>query len=272
MKRGNSILADGCPRMRSVLSRPSSLRFIRPQILPESHFFCLRQEIGALAAEGLLEERDNDWGLVGDPRGEEGKLTSGVLNDVCRIVRRFRYQTVNEVIDYVYENYPDFTVNSKRERRAPRPLGQLAIYTAGYEGKLVDGFLNMLVQNGIWRLIDVRSNPVSRRYGYHKSTLSRLCGNLDIDYQHVPELGIPPVLRHTLRTSSAREALFGRYATEMLSGQAESIERVAMMVSERPSVLVCVEADPQMCHRSRLAQRVLERIGLPIIHLEPVHD
>jgi hypothetical protein len=35
MKCGNSILADGCPRMRSVLSRPSSL-FIHPQILPKS--------------------------------------------------------------------------------------------------------------------------------------------------------------------------------------------------------------------------------------------
>ena len=83
----------------------------------------------------------------------------------------------------------------------------------------MDGFLNLLVQSGIRRLVDVRNNPISRRYGFHKATLGRLCGFLDIDYQHVPELGIQPVLRQTWRSAADYEVLFGRYVAESLPRQ-----------------------------------------------------
>ena len=42
---------------------------------------------------------------------------------------------------------------------------------------MVNALLDLLLRKGIRRLVDVRCNPVARRYGYHKATLCRLGGN-----------------------------------------------------------------------------------------------
>jgi uncharacterized protein (DUF488 family) len=47
----------------------------------------------------------------------------------------------------------------------------------------------------IRRLIDVRSNPTARRYGFHESTLDRLVNRLSIEYRHFAELGIRSEIR-----------------------------------------------------------------------------
>ncbi len=171
-------------------------------------------------------------------------------------------------MDYVYERYPWFTVNSRRKQHAFRPVGSLAVYTAGYEGQQVDAFLDMLMRSGIQRLLDVRNNPVSRRYGFHKTTLDRLCKFLDIEYVHHPELGIPPVLRQSLKTQADYETLFTKYEAEVLTDQAVAVEEVSQLVKTKPTVLVCMESDPHMCHRTRLANAVSEKSDLPVRHLE----
>lgn len=45
------------------------------------------------------------------------------------------------------------------------------------------------------------------------------------------------------------------------------MERTAKILAARPSVLVCMEADPEFCHRSHLAAALAKRTGLPIKHL-----
>ena len=111
-----------------------------------------------------------------------------------------------------------------------RPVASLAVYTAGYEGQQVDAFLDMLMRTGIQQLLDVRNNPVSRRYGFHKTTLDRLCKSLDIEYLHRPELGIPPVLRQTLNTQADYEALFTKYEASVLTDEAVAVEEVSQLV------------------------------------------
>ena len=150
-----------------------------------------------------------------------------------------------------------------------RPVAEPAVYTAGCEGLSVDGFLNMLIRHGIKHLIDVRRNPVARRYGYHKKTLDRLCGLLDIEYTHVPEQGIESRERQTLQSPADYRALFERYESETLKRETQAIQRVSDVMTKEPSVLFCVEAHPSKCHRSRVAQAVAERTSLPVRHLEP---
>ena len=149
-----------------------------------------------------------------------------------------------------------------------RPLAPLAVYTAGYEGLSIDGFLNMLVQHGITCLIDVRQNPTSRRYGFHKTTLSRLCGLLNIEYVHIPELGIKSQYRRDLKTLSDYRALFKQYTAATLAAELDSIDEVTKLITEKPSVLVCMEADPVYCHRSCLAKYIADKTFLPVKHLD----
>jgi len=124
------------------------------------------------------------------------------------------------------------------------------------------------VITGIKRLIDVRSNPVSRRYGFHKTTLGRLCGKVGIEYVHFPELGISSDQRQDLDIPGARQSLFDKYERSTLSSQVNAIARVGELMQKMASVLVCMEACHSECHRSRLSTVVSATTGLRTQHLE----
>ncbi len=231
--------------------------------------FCLYREIDQLVCDGIVESSgERFWHVCGEAATAE-RLSDSVKQDISRILRRFNEKSTSQLMNYVYQQYPWFTVNSKRKQHATRPVASLAVYTAGYEGQQVDAFLNMLLLKGIQRLLDVRNNPVSRRYGFHKTTLGRLCESLDIEYLHRPELGIPPVLRQTLKTQADYESLFRRYETEVLTDEMAAVEEVSRLVQTKPTVLVCMESDPHKCHRTCLARAVSEKSRLPVQHLEP---
>jgi len=230
--------------------------------------FCLFQEAAALARDGLVVDQGRDWSLTKLGTAASRGAPEDVRRDVRFVVRAHGKKSSSALIDYVYERHPWYTVNSEIRKLADKPLADPAVYTAGYEGLLVDGFIDGLLRAGIRRLIDVRNNPVSRRYGFHKSTLSRLCANVDIEYVHFPQLGIESRDRQDLDRDSARAALFADYERTTLRSEREAIDTVAQLMRKVPSVLVCMEARPCDCHRSRLAQPVAEVSGLPVQHLE----
>ena len=230
--------------------------------------FCVFQEVAALTRNGYVNEFGTTWTLSDLGKSAAKMVKADVKSDVDRIVKAHRTKTRDALIDYVYERFPSFTVNSEIRQLEPRPIAPQAVYTAGYEGLLVDGFLNGLICTGILRLIDVRNNPVSRRYGFHKSTLARLCSKLDIEYVHKPELGIDSSQRQDLDVFGARKSLFDRYEKETLADQPKAIRSVSDLMEEKPSVLVCMEACHRQCHRSRLANAVAAATGMRIEHLE----
>ena len=229
--------------------------------------FCLYREIGGLVHDGYLVDEADAWRLVEDVERPTGDLPGRIREDALRVVQRFRDKDSDGLTDYVYRRFPWFTVNSKIRRLQSRPVASPAVHTVGYEGWLVDGFLDLLLRGGIQRVIDVRSNPVARRYGFHKRTLARLSGNVQIEYVHFPELGIPSDLRHGLETADQYEALFSRYEADILPRENKAVTRVAALMKERPTVLMCMEADPARCHRSRLATAVARVTALPVRHL-----
>ncbi|MEW5945807.1 MAG: DUF488 domain-containing protein [bacterium] len=142
----------------------------------------------------------------------------------------------------------------KKNRRKTRSEAEIAVYTAGYQGLSIDEFLSLLFEKGIKRIIDVRKNSVSRVFGFHKSTLSWLPDRLEIEYTHRPELGVPSEWRRNLNRPEDYEAMLNRYENEILSVSGNSLREVSEMMIEKPSVLMCREADPLYCHRSRLAE------------------
>jgi uncharacterized protein (DUF488 family) len=196
-----------------------------------------------------------------------GTLPKPMRTDIAWIVARFRIESIGSLIDYVYQAFPQFTVNSEIKKREERHVAALAVYTMGYEGLQVDGFLNSLLCDGIQQVIDVRNNPVSRQYGFHKNTLARLCESVEIDYWHVPQLGVPRELRGNLETPTEYEALFARYERELLPAAGDALAQVVRLVKLKPAALVCMEADPACCHRSRLATVVARKTRLSVRHL-----
>ncbi len=248
---------------------PAFYQFVPYKFGPYS--FCIYQEAAALTRDGMIEEVDDrTWRLRPAGRAAARCLSGAVKSDIADLLPRLFVMGVNQLMAYVYNRYPWFTLNSERGSRVDRPKAEPAVYTAGYERLLVDGFLDGLLRCGVRRVIDVRNNPVSRRYGFHKSTLTRLCGNVGIEYAHFPELGIESLHRQELDGPADYAALLARYERSMLPQQGASVNVLASLMSEKASVLMCMEADPARCHRSRLAGAVARVAGLPVTHLELV--
>lgn len=227
--------------------------------------FGLYQEAGKLVSLGYLKEQGKSTWVLGDVRAPA--VHDKLRRELTLISTRFRKFSRKQLIEYVYEKYPRFTVNSDLKRLAQRSVAPIAVYTAGYERKSIDAFLHGLTEAGIAHLIDVRRNPIARRYGFHRSTLERLCNSLDIQYTHVPSLGIASELRQGLDGPEAYDSLFRNYEETTLQKERTVIESVAGWVRRSPSVLVCMEAEASCCHRARLAEPISQATGLRIVHL-----
>jgi uncharacterized protein (DUF488 family) len=227
--------------------------------------FSLYQEIGKLQDKGFVRKSDDNHWEIGEVAGPSPDRE--LENDAMLLAKKHAGKSVDNLLDEIYLKYPQYTVNSKRLQLAKRVVAAPAVYTSGYEGLSVDGFLNRLIESGVQQLVDVRRNPIARRFGFHKSTLKRLCESLDIAYFHLPELGITSDKRRWLETQDDYERLFDDYRQTTLESEAVAIASVTDLVKSKPSVLVCMEAKPQCCHRSHLAKVVSTYSNLQVKHL-----
>ena len=87
--------------------------------------------------------------------------------------------------------------------------------------------------------------------------MSETLNKLDIDYIHVPELGIVSDKRKTLETVSDYNLLFDDYEkTTLKSNKDEILNLLTLLIENRRVAITCFEADVCMCHRGRIAKAI----------------
>ena len=142
--------------------------------------------------------------------------------------------------------------------------------TIGYEGLSLEAYLNKVLMHGVTLLCDVRRNPLSRKYGFSKSTLSKSCEGIAVRYEHLPELGIASDMRQNLSTQEDYDALFAIYRRDSLPRQGTALAKVRSWIEDGEHVaLTCYEHAPRQCHRHCVAEALeqeLER-GYAVVHL-----
>lgn len=144
------------------------------------------------------------------------------------------------------------------EQVRPKPASHL-LTTIGYEGISLDTYLNRLYKNGIQVLCDVRKNPISMKYGFSKGQLSQAVERLGLTYMHFPELGIESDARQALKEFSDYQKLFAEYEKTTLRSPSaiRAISKIKEIINSGHAVaLTCFEADPNWCHRSRVAKAI----------------
>jgi len=231
--------------------------------------FSLYHEVGNLTRDGLVQAKNNrTWSLTDAGKNQVASLSPQLEREIKSILRKYGGMGFTALLEHVYHRYPWFTMLSKAVSRweISQPIAAPAVYTAGYEGLMVEEFVSRVLRFGIRRLIDVRNNPTSRRYGFHRSTLERICNTLEFEYEHLPHLGIPALQRSKLSGPIDFETIFANYERDILLNRSLLIP-VVESLNRTPGVLVCLEADPDQCHRSRLARIVSSIAGLPVIHI-----
>jgi uncharacterized protein (DUF488 family) len=238
--------------------------------------FALARELDALERFGYVacdktsvrfSER-----LVSEVEESLSRLPATVRWQTSCVVAEYRHLSTTELLRKVYSLYPTYTINSKRVELVPKgatrpPRAEIAIYTLGYERKSIDRFFYSVIQAGVAAIIDVRANPISRKYGFAKSTFSTIASKLGIGYQHVPELGIPSKDRRGLGTLDSYTKLFADYENRIASQPRGAVMRTLRAMESEPSALVCMEEDHNFCHRGRLARTLAEESGLAVVHL-----
>jgi uncharacterized protein (DUF488 family) len=136
---------------------------------------------------------------------------------------------------------------------------------------------------GVTLLIDVRQRRGVRgpRYAWANSKrLQEALAEAGVNYRHEPQLAPTPELRQSLQSEYARRGIGQRSRQELSPEyierfQAEILDAadldsvVATLPAEGQAVLMCLEAEPQACHRSLVAERLADRYGLKVTHLRP---
>ena len=131
--------------------------------------------------------------------------------------------------------------------------------TIGYERLLPPQLVNELELAGVERLIDVRHRPQSRRPGMSKTRLGALLADHGIAYEHRKALGTPPDIRWHFKHGREAEgrALFRAHVEATAAAELDAL--AAELDRAPPTVLMCLEAEPQGCHRRVIAEQLERR-------------
>ncbi|HYJ81639.1 MAG TPA: DUF488 domain-containing protein [Allosphingosinicella sp.] len=141
------------------------------------------------------------------------------------------------------------------------------LFTIGYEGKTQAEFLDELQAAGVELLIDVRAVAASRRPGFSKTALAGGLKERGIDYLHLRALGTPADGRQAARAGRVAE-MRAIYAAQLETPEAGlALEQALAEAKARPSVLLCYERAAPDCHRSMLADLMVDRSGFEVVNL-----
>lgn len=145
----------------------------------------------------------------------------------------------------------------------------MKLYTIGFTQKSARQFFDLLAQNGVQRLVDIRVHPDGQLAGFAKKEdlryfLERLNG---CDYVPLPLLAPAEETMKAYREDRDWEKYRAAYLALLdRRGVPGSLDR--SLFAEKTCCLLCSEASPEHCHRRLAAERLAEAWGdVEIVHL-----
>lgn len=224
--------------------------------------FQLYHDLSHLERDGFISI-DNDSVLL--VKNELPSLDLKIKNIVRMNSERFSALDDKALLDYIYEEHPEFTIFSQYKKKMEYDRNSSGIVTIGYEGKTIDKFLYELIKNKIGIVADVRRNAYSMKFGFHRNKLKSYLEKIGIDYIHMPELGIPSDSRKNLNSYEDYQALFVGYRQE-IETKMDYLEKIKSISQNKKVSLMCFEKDVKCCHRGVIAEWLRES-GVEVIDL-----
>jgi len=155
--------------------------------------------------------------------------------------------------------------------------------TIGVYGFTAGAFTEKLAAAGVGLLLDLRQRRGVRGPDYAWANSVRLqhaLARAGVGYRHVKELAPTTELRRLQYREDDRQGMGKRNRISLAPEYAERYTReildpfdLGALVAELPddstTALLCVERDPEACHRSLVAERLRAEHGLPVTDLRP---
>jgi uncharacterized protein (DUF488 family) len=154
--------------------------------------------------------------------------------------------------------------------------------TIGVYGFDRESFLAALSGAGVELLLDVRQRRGVRGSEYAWANAQRLQASLEeagVGYTHLKELAPTTEMRQLQYQEDERKgegkrsrsvlapAYVERYTAEVL--EQVDLDPIVRFVGRSQPALLCVERDPEACHRSLIAERLQREHGFEVEHLRP---
>lgn len=230
--------------------------------------FQANADLNTLKKYGIVDDPSNSWLKVNDVNYllELDKEDKKIILDFGII---YKSKTSDDLIDLTYKRYPYYAINSTiaDKHLSNKELLNLdnyrseedgiTLFTIGYEGISLERYLNRLIKNNIKVLCDVRKNALSMKYGFSKNQLKNACEGVNIEYIHIPEVGIISDKRRKLNSQEDYDELFEDYKKNNLTQTIEHQNYILNLLKKKKRIaLTCFEADKCQCHRTHLANAV----------------
>ena len=132
-------------------------------------------------------------------------------------------------------------------------------YTIGYSGLTAQRLVEIVKSVGVQSIVDIRYTPVSMyKPELSKSNFRRIVEAAGLLYDHLPTLGVPRKIRARAVATGDRRTIWDWYERIV-------IPKINLHwffnIAEHPLAFMCVEANPEECHRHLLFQ-ALEDMNL----------
>ncbi|GAB2819357.1 DUF488 domain-containing protein [Ferruginibacter profundus] len=242
--------------------------------------FSANADLTAMVGHGQLSEDKISFTKIGEVdhvktlRENDKKILIEIKNTYGKL-------TPNSLMKLTYLNYQYYAINSIKAKEIltdeqyrkvlnAKPFNnKTTLYTIGYEGISLEEYLNRLIKYDVKVLVDVRNNALSMKFGFSKKQLKSFCASLNIEYLHIPEVGIQSDQRQELKTQDDYDTLFNIYKKQNLKKTTSQQQQILSLLKNKKRIaLTCFEADICQCHRKYLAEAITT---LPEWHYELKH-
>jgi uncharacterized protein (DUF488 family) len=245
-----------------------------------SYSHSVNADLFTMVKKGILTETDNTY------KRTDKKNYLTLLDEKDRLLVNQVHgmhadKNANGLMKYTYQQFPFYAINSRtatnllteieisKVKAAKPALSETILFTIGYEGISLEAYLNKLIKNDIKVLVDVRHNPLSQKFGFSKSQLEKYCKLSNIEYLHIPEVGIQSEYRKELKNQADYDTLFHFYNEKTISATIPTQENLLVLLKNKERIaLTCFEADICQCHRKHLAEAIAK---LPDWHYKLKH-
>jgi len=131
--------------------------------------------------------------------------------------------------------------------------GEVTVWTVGHSNRSKEYFVDLLRESSIKVLIDVRRFPTSKVEHFRKEKME----------MWLPERGIRYVWLGEELGGYRRGGYEAYVKTEAFKA---GVSKLLELARQNRTCLMCVEPDPQYCHR-RFIAAYLKKLGVKVVHI-----
>ena len=142
------------------------------------------------------------------------------------------------------------------------------IYSIGHSTRDIGSFIELLRDNDISLVVDIRSLPGSKKYPwFNRENLEKSLKEEGIGYMHLKGLGGFRKAKKDSKNNIWKNKSFRGYADYMETKDFEDgIKDLIKESKDKNAAIMCAEANPYSCHRSMVSDALYAR-GVLVKHI-----